>query len=32
VLDDRKFFHPVRFEALPAPKGFSRRMMPPPNK
>ncbi|HUO99636.1 MAG TPA: alpha-L-arabinofuranosidase C-terminal domain-containing protein [Rhizomicrobium sp.] len=32
VLDDRKFFHPVDSKPLPAPAGFSRRMMPPPNK
>jgi len=32
VLDDRKFFHPVDSKPLPAPTGFSRRMMPQPNK
>lgn len=32
VLDDRKFFHPINSKPLPEPKGFSRRMMPQPNK
>ena len=32
VLDDRKFFHPVNSKPLPEPTGFSRRMMPQPNK
>lgn len=32
VLDDRKFFHPVDSKPVPQPEGFSRRMMPPPNK
>lgn len=32
VLDDRKFFNPVDSKPQPEPTGFSRRMMPKPNK
>ncbi|HEX8756315.1 MAG TPA: hypothetical protein VF745_08245, partial [Steroidobacteraceae bacterium] len=32
VLDDRKFYHPVDSRPLPPPEGFTRRMMPQPNK
>jgi len=32
VLDDRKFYRAVDSKPLPMPTGFSRRMMPPPNK
>jgi len=32
VLDDRKFYRTVDLKPLPMPTGFSRRMMPPPNK
>ena len=32
VLDDRKFYHTVDSKPLPHPKGFTGRMMPPPNK
>jgi alpha-N-arabinofuranosidase len=32
VLDDRKFYHAVDSKPLPQPEGFTRRMMPQPNK
>src|SRR6185312_12268231 len=32
VLDDRKFYHVVDSKPLPPPEGFTRRMMPQPNK
>ena len=32
VLDDRKFHHAVDSKPLPQPQGFTRRMMPQPNK
>jgi alpha-N-arabinofuranosidase len=32
VLDDRKFYHAVDSKPLPQPQGFTRRMMPQPNK
>jgi len=32
VLDDRKFYHAVDSKPLPEPQGFTRRMMPQPNK
>jgi alpha-N-arabinofuranosidase len=32
VLDDRKFYHAVNSKPLPQAEGFTRRMMPQPNK